>query len=111
MAVEGWWSVRRGWRLGVRRRDMREVALRRDFVSRGVVLSLWRDSCGCWIIMICVAVGIGKVGITWQRQTGSGRLQLVQFVRRRCNGSGFSDCGSKSIFGGYGGDPCLYYQL
>lgn len=48
----------------------------------GIVLSLWRDSCGCWIIMIWVLVGIGVEGMTWHRHTGCGLLQFGQIDLR-----------------------------
>ena len=53
-----------GWFIGVleeSRRVIIEEEWRSDWVRRGAVLSLWWDSWGCWIIMICVFVGVGGV--------------------------------------------------
>lgn len=63
------------WR---RRRPGTVVMLVRDLTRRGVVLSLWRDSCGWWRMSISVLVAIGSDGMTWQMQIGFGRSQLLQ---------------------------------
>lgn len=91
---EGGWFIRV---LEVSRRVIIEEELRSDLVRRGVVLSLWWDSWGCWIIMICVLVGIAGVGMTWQRQTGIGRSHLWQIERRFGGGDGGLLSGSGSI--------------